>query len=46
MKMKCSVCGEWIDPKYGFIYYYKEKKNGERSKRKTYEHIGCSDVLK
>jgi hypothetical protein len=45
MRMKCAVCKEYIDPKYGFVYSRKEKPDGSFSKRKTYEHIRCSGVI-
>ncbi len=35
MKMICHICGKYIDPKYGFVYYRKEKKTGLYQKEKS-----------
>jgi hypothetical protein len=43
--MICDVCKKQIDPKYGFVYHRKEKKDGTLSRKKTYEHIRCSGII-
>jgi len=43
--MICDTCKQHIDPKYGFVWHYPEKRDGTVSKRKKYEHITCSGIL-
>ena len=43
--MKCDVCHQEIAKHQPRVYYYKENKDGTRSKRKTYEHIECANLI-